>query len=136
MWVVDSIGHLGVDGLVDMLQQCVGVATKSIFGNKLSGRSCRKKHYYKPCFDVDCRTTKCELRLWLKANPDLHVTKHQETKLKKLLKNKKNSRKVQELNICVHLPRWIRSRFGKSIDQRHLSWIRSVQLHFWKASVG
>ncbi len=31
---------------------------------------------------------KCELRLWLKANPDLHVIKHQESKLKNLLKRK------------------------------------------------
>jgi hypothetical protein len=36
LWVVDSIGHLRADGLADLLQQCVGVGTKSIFGNKLS----------------------------------------------------------------------------------------------------
>jgi hypothetical protein len=31
---------------------------------------------------------KCELKLWLKANPDSHVAKHQESKLKSLLKRK------------------------------------------------
>ncbi len=39
LWVVDSIRHLGANGLVDLLQQCVGVATKSTFGNKSSGGS-------------------------------------------------------------------------------------------------
>jgi len=48
LWVVDSIGHLGADELVDLLQQCVGVTTKSTFGNKPLGRSYRKKHYHKP----------------------------------------------------------------------------------------
>ncbi len=62
LWVVDSIGHLGVNELVDLLQQCVGVATKSTFDNKFSGGSCRKRHCHKPWFDVDCRITKCELR--------------------------------------------------------------------------
>jgi len=32
---------------------------------------------------------KCELRLWLKTNPDSHAIKHQEIKLKILLKKKK-----------------------------------------------
>ncbi len=63
LWVVDSIGHLGVDGLVDMLQQCVGAITKSTFGNKPSGRSCKQRHYHKPWFDVDYHPTKRELRL-------------------------------------------------------------------------
>jgi hypothetical protein len=63
LWVVDSIGHLGVDGLVDLLQQCVGVATKSTFGNKSSRGSYRKRHCHKPWFDADCRTMKRELRL-------------------------------------------------------------------------
>jgi hypothetical protein len=36
--------------------------------------------------DTDSRTAKRELRLWLKANPDSHAVKHQESKLKKLLK--------------------------------------------------
>jgi hypothetical protein len=40
-------------------------------------------------FNVDYRITKCELRLWLKANPDSHVTKHQKNKLKNLLKRKR-----------------------------------------------
>jgi len=62
MWVVDSIGHLGANGLVNMLQQCMGVATKSIFGSKHSRGSYRKKHCHKPWFDADCHTTKHELR--------------------------------------------------------------------------
>jgi hypothetical protein len=53
MWVVDSIGHLGVDGLVDLLQQCVGVTTEFTFGNKLSGGSCRNRHYHKLWFDAN-----------------------------------------------------------------------------------
>jgi hypothetical protein len=32
---------------------------------------------------------KRELKLWLKANPDLHTAKHQESKLKNLLKRKR-----------------------------------------------
>jgi len=36
LWVVDWIGHLGADGLADLLQQCVGVVAKSTFSNKLS----------------------------------------------------------------------------------------------------
>ncbi len=36
LWVVNSIGHLGADELVDLLQQCVGAATKFTFGNKPS----------------------------------------------------------------------------------------------------
>jgi hypothetical protein len=42
MWVVDLIGHLGADELTNLLQQCVGVATKSTFDNKPSGRRCKK----------------------------------------------------------------------------------------------
>jgi hypothetical protein len=34
LWVDNSIGHLGADGLVNLLQQCVGVTVESIFGNK------------------------------------------------------------------------------------------------------
>ncbi len=89
LWVVDSIGHLRADGLVDLLQQCVGVATKFTFGNKTSGGSCKKSHCHKPWFDTDYCIAKHELELWLKANPDLHVVKHQESKLKSLLKRKK-----------------------------------------------
>jgi hypothetical protein len=37
---------------------------------------------------LDCCTTKCELKLWLKANPDSHATKHQENKLKHFLNKK------------------------------------------------
>ncbi len=48
MWVVDSIRHLGVDLLIDLLQQCMGAATKSTFGNKPSGGNCKKKHRHKP----------------------------------------------------------------------------------------
>jgi hypothetical protein len=81
LWVVNSIGHLGADGLVDLLQQCVGVAAKSTFGNKPSGRSCGKRHCHKPWFDANYRIAKCELKLWLKANFDSHVVKCQENKL-------------------------------------------------------
>ncbi len=89
LWVTNSIGHLGADGLADRLQQCVGVATKSIFGNKPSGGSYRKKHCHKPWFDADCHIAKRELKLWLKANPDAHAAKHQESKFKNLLKKKR-----------------------------------------------
>jgi hypothetical protein len=80
---------MGADELADLLQQCVGAATKSTFGNKSSGGSCRKRHYHKPWFDVDCRTTKRELRLWMKTNLDSHAAKHQKSKLKKLLKRER-----------------------------------------------
>jgi hypothetical protein len=63
LWVADLIGHLGADGLVDLLQQCVGVAAKSIFGNKPLGRSYRERHCHKPWFDADYHIAKRELRL-------------------------------------------------------------------------
>jgi hypothetical protein len=63
MWVVNSIGHLGADELTDLLQQCMGAAAEFIFGSKPSGRSCKERHRHKPWFDVDCHTTKCELKL-------------------------------------------------------------------------
>jgi hypothetical protein len=84
LWVVDLIGHLGANMLANMLQQCMGATIKSIFGNKLSRGSCRKKQCHKPLFDVNYCTTKHELRLWLKANLDSHAVKHQESKLKNL----------------------------------------------------
>jgi hypothetical protein len=59
---------------------------------------------------------KHDLRLWLKANPDSHTANHQESKFKNLLKRKKNSGKLQELNICVRLSRWMHFRSGKSIN--------------------
>jgi len=80
---------LGVDGLVDLLQQYVSVAAKFTFDNKLSRRSYRVRHCHKPWFDANYRTTKRELKLWLKANPNLHATKHKESKFKKLLKRKR-----------------------------------------------
>ncbi len=89
LWVVESIGHLGVDMLADLLQQCVGVAIESTFGSKLSGGSCKERHHHKPWFDVDYCTTKRELKLWLKISPDLDTAKHQESKLKNLLKRKR-----------------------------------------------
>jgi sugar diacid utilization regulator len=67
----------------------LGVTTKSTFGNKLSRGSCRERHCHKPWFVVNYRTAKRELRLWLKGNPNSHVAKHQESKLKNLLKRKK-----------------------------------------------
>ncbi len=63
LWVANSIGHLGADGLVDLLQQCVGSIAESIFGSKPLGGSCRKRHCHKPWFDVDCCIVKRELRL-------------------------------------------------------------------------
>jgi hypothetical protein len=48
LWVVDSIGHLGVDGLADLLQQCVGATTKSTFGNKLLEGNYKARHCHKP----------------------------------------------------------------------------------------
>jgi hypothetical protein len=48
MWVIESIGHLGADELVDLLQQCVGAAAKFTFGNKLSGESYKERHRHKP----------------------------------------------------------------------------------------
>ncbi len=89
MWVIDSIGHLGADELVDLLQQCMGATTKFTFGNKPSGVSYKKRQCHKPWFDVDCHTTKRELKLWMKANLDSHVAEHQKSKLKKLLKRKR-----------------------------------------------
>jgi hypothetical protein len=86
--VIDSIGHLGANGLVNLLQQCMGVAAKSTFSNKPSRGSCKERHCHKLWFDVDCYTMKCELRLWLKTNPNLHVATHQESKFKNLLKRK------------------------------------------------
>jgi len=67
----------------------VGVAAKSTFGNKPLGGNCRKKHCHKPWFDADYRILKHELRLRLKANLDSHDVKHQENKLKSLLKRKR-----------------------------------------------
>ncbi len=81
--------RLGANGLVDLLQQCVGAATKSIIGNKPLGGSYRKRHCHKPWFDTNCCIAKRELRLSLKANPNSHVAKHQESKLKTLLKRKR-----------------------------------------------
>jgi hypothetical protein len=89
LWVADSIGHLGADELANLLQQCMGAAAKSAFGNKSSGGSCRKRHCHKPWFDVDYCTTKRELRLWMKANLNSHTAKHQKSKLKNLLKGKR-----------------------------------------------
>jgi len=47
LWVIDSIGHLGADRLVDLLQQCMGVAIESTFGSKPLGGSYREKHCHK-----------------------------------------------------------------------------------------
>jgi hypothetical protein len=89
LWVADLIGHLGVNKLADLLQQCVGATAKSTFGNKPLRGSCRKRHCHKPWFDIDCRTAKHELRLWMKANLDSHAAKHQKSKLRNLLKRKR-----------------------------------------------
>ncbi len=58
LWVANSIGHLGANRLVDLLQQCVGAIAKFIFGNKPSRGSYKKKHYHKPWFNDDCHITK------------------------------------------------------------------------------
>jgi hypothetical protein len=63
LWVVSLIRHLGADGLANLLQQGVRVVAKFTFGNKLSGRSCRKRHCHKPWFDANCHIAKRELRL-------------------------------------------------------------------------
>jgi len=76
LWVANSIGHLGVDELADLLQQCMGAVAKSTFSNKSLGGSYKKRHCHKPWFDIDCRTARHELRLWMKANLDSHATKH------------------------------------------------------------
>jgi len=89
LWVIDSIKHLGADRLTDLLQQCGSVATKSTFGSKPSKGNCKKRHCHKPWFDADYHIAKRELKLWLKANLDSHAAKHQESKLKILLKKKR-----------------------------------------------
>ncbi len=48
LWVANSTGHLGVDGLTELLQQCVGAVTESTFGNKLSRGRCKMRHCHKP----------------------------------------------------------------------------------------
>ncbi len=126
LWVVDSIGHLGANELADLLQQCVGAATKSTFGNKPSGGSCRKRH---------CHTAKRELRLWMKGNFDSHATKHQKNKLKNLLKKKRFFWETARAQHMCALAKVDALLFWKKIGQGHLLWIRSVQLHFWKAFV-
>jgi len=62
LWVVDSIGHLGADRLVNLLQQCVGATIESPFGSKPLGGSYRKRHCRKLWFDADYCTTKSELK--------------------------------------------------------------------------
>jgi hypothetical protein len=89
LWVTNFTGHLGVNGLTDLLQQCVGATTDSTFGNKLSGGCYKMRHCHKPWFDANCRIAKRELRLWLKANHHSHAVKHQQSNLKKLLKRNK-----------------------------------------------
>jgi hypothetical protein len=63
-----------------VLQQSLFLATN------LREGAAKKDIAINPGFTLT-RTTKCELRLWLKANPDSHTTKHQDNKLKNLLKN-------------------------------------------------
>jgi hypothetical protein len=61
LWVIDSIGLLGVNGLANLLQQCVGAITKSTFGNKLSRGSYKERQCHKPWFDINYCTSKREL---------------------------------------------------------------------------
>jgi hypothetical protein len=44
LWVANSIGHLGANGLANLLQHCVGVGAESTFGNKPSRGSYKKGH--------------------------------------------------------------------------------------------
>jgi hypothetical protein len=67
----------------------MGAAAESTFGSKLLGGHYKMRHCHKPWFDADCHIAKHELRLWLKANHDSHVTKHRQSNLKKLLKRKR-----------------------------------------------
>ncbi len=48
LWVLNSIGHLGVDGLTDLMQQCMGAIAESTFGSKPSGGSYKKGQCHKP----------------------------------------------------------------------------------------
>jgi hypothetical protein len=48
LWVVNSIRHLGANGLADLLQQCVGAIMESTFGSKPLGGSCKKRYCQKP----------------------------------------------------------------------------------------
>jgi hypothetical protein len=66
----------------------MSATTKSTFGNKPSRGSCKERQCHKLWFDVDCRTAKHKLKLWLKTNLDSQAAKHQESKLKNLLKRK------------------------------------------------
>jgi hypothetical protein len=111
----------------------MGAATKSTFGNKLLGGSYRKRHCHKPWFDVDCHTAKRELRLLLKANPDSHAAKHQESKFKNLLKRKKLFRETTRAQHMCALAKEDALYSRKSTGQGHPLWTRSMQLHFWRA---
>jgi len=62
---------------------------------------------------------KHELRLWLKATPIRMPLNIKKVNLKNNKKGKDFFGKMQELNICVCLPRWTRFHFGKSIGQGH-----------------
>jgi hypothetical protein len=48
LWVANSTGHLGANGLTDLLQQCVGVTGESTFGSKFLGGHCKRRHCHKP----------------------------------------------------------------------------------------
>jgi hypothetical protein len=86
-----------------MLQQCVDAAAESTFGSKPSGGSYKKRHCHKPWFNADYCTTKHELRLWLKTNLDSHTSKHQESRLKNLLKRKKISWEITRTQLMCAL---------------------------------
>ncbi len=132
--VVELIGHLGANGLTDLLQQCVGATVESTFGNKPSRRSCRKRHCHIPWFDDDCHIVKGELKLWLKVDPDSYTAKHQENKLKSLLKRKRILWETIRAQHVRALAKVDVLSSGKSTGQRHPLWKRSVPLRFWKAS--
>jgi hypothetical protein len=69
LWVVNSTGHLGANGLTDLLQQCMGATTKFIFGSKLSRRRCKMQHCHKPWFDANCCIAKHELEALAESQP-------------------------------------------------------------------
>jgi hypothetical protein len=75
LWVVESIRHLGRQVRLPIVIVC-GCCSRVYFWLQTFGKSCRDRHYHKPWLDTDCRITKRELKLWLKANSDSHAAKH------------------------------------------------------------
>jgi hypothetical protein len=108
----------------------MGATTKSTFGNKSSGGSCKKRHCHKPWFDIDCRIAKRELRLWMKANLDPHTAKHQKSKLKNLLKRKRLFWEIARAQHMCALAKVDVPLFWEKYHPKAPLWTRSVQLCF------